>query len=83
MNMPRYFTLPETNVFAPENRPKPNRKVVFQPSIFRSYKYVCFMEGIYLQLFYTFGVFFFGWIPEPSTVWFSWDFVVSSKSRDG
>ena len=28
-------TLPETNIFAPENRPKPNRKVVFQPSIFR------------------------------------------------
>ena len=27
-------TLPETNV-APENRPKPNRKVVFQPSICR------------------------------------------------
>ena len=29
-------TLPETNV-APENRPKPNRKVVFQPSICRGY----------------------------------------------
>ena len=28
-------TLPETNVLAPENRPKPNRKVVFQPSICR------------------------------------------------
>ena len=28
-------TLPETNVFTPENRPGPNRKVVFQPSIFR------------------------------------------------
>ncbi len=28
---------------APENRPKPNRKVVFQPSIFRGY--VSFREG--------------------------------------
>ena len=29
-------SLPETNSkFAPENRPGPNRKVVFQPSIFR------------------------------------------------
>ena len=29
-------TRPETNsIKAPENRPKPNRKVVFQPSIFR------------------------------------------------
>ena len=28
--------LPETNIFAPENRPKPNRKgSYFQPSIFR------------------------------------------------
>ncbi len=30
------ITLPETNsIFAPENRPKPNTKVVFQPYIFR------------------------------------------------
>ncbi len=28
------LTLPKTNQNAPENRPKPNRKVVFQPSIF-------------------------------------------------
>ena len=28
-------TLPEANIFAPENRAKPNRKVLFQPSIFR------------------------------------------------
>ena len=33
---PFWGTLPETNV-APENRPKPNRKVVFQPSICRGY----------------------------------------------
>ena len=37
-------TLPETNI-APENRPKPNRKVVFQPSIFRG-EHVSFREGI-------------------------------------
>ncbi len=30
-----WHTLPETNFLAPENRPKPNRKVVFQPSFFR------------------------------------------------
>ena len=36
--------LPETNV-APENRPKPNRKVVFQPSICRGY--VSFRECIH------------------------------------
>ena len=29
------FTLPETNSKAPENRPGPKRKRVFQPSIFR------------------------------------------------
>ena len=34
MVSPGADTLPETNV-APENRPKPNRKVVFQPSICR------------------------------------------------
>ena len=38
-------TLPETNIFAPENRPKPTRKVIFQPSIFRGY--VSFREGIW------------------------------------
>ncbi len=38
----QWTTLPETNI-APENRPKPNRKVVFQPSIFRGY--VSFREG--------------------------------------
>ena len=33
-----YCTLPETNIdIAPENRPGPNRKVVFQPSIFRGF----------------------------------------------
>ena len=31
------YTLPKTNIFAPENRPGPKRKVVFQPSIFRGY----------------------------------------------
>ena len=37
-------TLPETNIdIALENRPGPNRKVVFQPSIFRCY--VSFREG--------------------------------------
>ena len=30
------ITLPKTNSkFAPENRPKPKRKLIFQPSIFR------------------------------------------------
>ncbi len=49
------FTLPETNIFAPENRPGPNRKVVFQPSIFRG-ENVSFREGrhIFFQ-----GVYFF------------------------
>ena len=41
-----HLYIPETNSkFAPENRPKPNRKVVFQPSIFRGY--VSFREGIH------------------------------------
>ena len=39
-------TLPKTNV-APEKLPKPNRKVVFQPSIFRGY--VSFREGIHFS----------------------------------
>ena len=39
----KLFTLPGTNI-APENRPKPNRKVVFQPSIFRG-ENVSFREG--------------------------------------
>ena len=30
-----FSTLPETKQIAPENRPKPNRKVVFHPSLFR------------------------------------------------
>ncbi len=34
----------QTTRFAPENRPKPNRKVVFQTSIFRGY--VSFREGV-------------------------------------
>ena len=39
-------TLPETNI-ALENRPKANRKVVFQPSIFRGY--VSFRECNYFN----------------------------------
>ena len=39
-----FVTLHETNIFAPENRPGPKRKLVFQPSIFRCY--VSFREGI-------------------------------------
>ena len=47
------YTLPETNV-APENRPKPNRKVVFQPSIFRGY--VSLREGfIYIYIYHSHG----------------------------
>ena len=42
---PYPVTFPETNIFAPENRPKPSRKVVFQPSICRGY--VSFREGIW------------------------------------
>ena len=34
LQMPR-ITLPKTNIFAPENGPKPKRKVVSKPSIFR------------------------------------------------
>ena len=37
-------TPPKFNI-APENRPGPNRKVVFQPSIFRCY--VSFREGMF------------------------------------
>ena len=37
-------TLRETNIFAPENRPGPNRKVVFQASIFKG-ENVSFREG--------------------------------------
>ena len=44
-----FFTLPETNVFAPENRPKPNRKVVFQPSICRGY--ASFREGNFSHIY--------------------------------
>ena len=40
----RKITLPKTNI-APENRPKPKRKVVFQPSIFRGH--VSFREGMH------------------------------------
>ena len=41
-------TLPETNSkFAPENRPGPKRKLVFQPSIFRGY--VSFREGMFFH----------------------------------
>ena len=43
MHSTNALTLPETNVFTPENRPKPNRKVVFQPSIFRGH--VSFRAG--------------------------------------
>ena len=31
------IALPKTNIFALENRPKPRRKVIHQPSIFRGY----------------------------------------------
>ena len=41
------FTLPETNS-SPLKIGLPNRKVVFQPSIFRGY--VSFREGIYIYL---------------------------------
>ena len=41
--IPRAFTLPKTNI-APENRPGPKRKLVFQASIFRCY--VSFKEGM-------------------------------------
>ena len=46
-----HTTLPETNIFAPENRPfapKGNEKV-FQPSIFRG-ENVSFREGIFLYI---------------------------------
>ena len=36
-------TLPKTNI-APETRPSQNRKLIFQPSVFR--RYVSFREGI-------------------------------------
>ncbi len=38
-----WYTLPKTNIFAPENRQGPKRKLRFQPSIFRGY--VSFREG--------------------------------------
>ena len=31
----RRVTLPETNIFAPENRPGPKGKLIFQPYIFK------------------------------------------------
>ena len=37
-------TLPETNIFAPENRPSQKENGVFQPSIFRCY--VSLSEGV-------------------------------------
>ncbi len=39
---------PRTNIFAPVNWPKPKRKVVFQPSIFRCY--VSFRGCIYIYI---------------------------------
>ena len=34
-DIPTIYTLPETNIFAPENRPSQKETIVFQPSIFR------------------------------------------------
>ena len=45
---PSPYTLPETNIFAPENRPSQKDGLVFQPSIFRG-ENVSFREGINLK----------------------------------
>ena len=50
VRLPGSLTLPETNSeITPENRPKPNRKLIFQPCIFRCY--VSFREGKVLLFF--------------------------------
>ena len=59
-------TLPETNsLLAPENRPKPKRKVVFQPSIFRGKLLVS--GRVTIDGYAYFQIHFFGMSPKRDT----------------
>ncbi len=65
-------TLPKTNIFAPENRPGPKRKFIFQPSIFRC-EPLLVSGRVWLWLYCSFCfdmvVFDFMTSYDPMTLW--------------